>query len=76
MAMKLFLCVLASLLPSLAGACPWCRPRVQAGIYTPAYSANLVLVLLPVVVLLALGVGIFYWDKLRFYFTSAYADRS
>lgn len=67
--MKLLFCLLGGGLPNLATACPWCRPRVQAGIYTPAYSANLLLVLLPVALLLALGVGIFYWDKLRLHFT-------
>ena len=71
-----FLLFLLCLLPGLAAACPWCRPRVQAGIYTPAYSANLLLVLLPIAVLLALGVGVFYWDKLRLYFSPAHATRS
>ena len=73
--MKLLLGLLATLLPGLAAACPWCRPRVQAGIYTPAYSTNLLLVLLPVAVLLALGLGVFYWDKLRLYFASTHAAR-
>jgi len=74
--MKRLLFLLSALLPSLATACPWCRPRVQAGIYTPAYSANLLLVLLPVAVVLALGTGLFYWDKLRPYFTPPYANRA
>ena len=65
---KLFLFLLCSLgAGPAAWACPWCRPRVQAGIYTPAYTANALLVLLPVAVLLALGVALFYWDKLRPY---------
>ncbi len=63
---KLFLTLLSSLwLAPAAWACPWCRPRVRAGIYTPAYAANVLLVLLPVAVLLAVGVAVFYWDKLR-----------
>jgi hypothetical protein len=74
--MRLLICLLACLLPSLAGACAWCRPRVHAGIYTPAYSANLLLVLLPVAVLLALGLGLFYWDKLGLFSASAHAVRS
>jgi hypothetical protein len=74
--MKLLFYLLGGgLLPSLATACPWCRPRVQAGIYTPAYSANLLLVLLPVALLLALGMGLFYWDKLRLHFTPTYGAR-
>jgi hypothetical protein len=72
---KLFLTLLASLGVAGAGACPWCRPRVHAGIYTPAYTTNALLVLLPVAVLLALGVGVFYWDKLRPYFLASYAKR-
>jgi hypothetical protein len=70
---RLFLTLLCSLgAGSAAWACPWCRPRVQAGIYTPAYTTNVLLVLLPVAVLLALGVALFYWDKLRPYFFMSY----
>ncbi len=72
---KLFLTLLGSLwLAPAAWACPWCRPRVRAGIYTPAYTANVLLVLLPVAVLLALGLALFYWDKLRPYFAPTYAN--
>jgi hypothetical protein len=67
--MKILSFLLVWLLPSGgAWACAWCRPRVQAGIHNAAYSANLALVLLPVAVLLALGVGLFYWDRLRPHF--------
>ena len=45
---------------------------MQAGIYTPAYTTNVLLVLLPVAVLLAGGVALFYWDKLRPYFSASY----
>ena len=72
---KIFLTLLASLGAVGAGACPWCRPRVQASIYTSAYPANVLLVLLPVAVLLAVGIGLFYWDKLRTYFATSYAKR-
>lgn len=72
----LFLTLLASLwAPSWLWACPWCRPRVQAGIYTPAYAANLGLVLLPVALLLVLGAGVFYWDSLRTFLPRAYGKR-
>ncbi|MVN78648.1 hypothetical protein GO988_20130 [Hymenobacter sp. HMF4947] len=59
----------------VAGACPWCRPRVQAGIYNAAYPTYMVLVLLPVAVLLVLGVGLFYWDKIRTSLLAIYANR-
>jgi hypothetical protein len=62
---KILLLLPASLWALRAEACPWCRPRVQAGIYTPAYATNALLVLLPVAVLLALGLGVYFWDRLR-----------
>jgi hypothetical protein len=73
---KLFLTLLGSWwVAPAAWACPWCRPRVQADIYTPAYPTNVLLVLLPVAVLLALGLGLFYWDKLRPYLSPSHASR-
>ena len=45
-------------------ACTVCRPRVEAGIHNADYNANLGLILLPVALLLALGLGLYYWDKL------------
>jgi len=70
---KLLLTLGGSLwLAPAAWACQWCRPRVQAGIYTPAYTTNVLLVLLPVAVLLALGLALFYWDKLQPYFRASY----
>ena len=45
-----------------AWACQVCRPRVQATIHAPDYTHNLVLVLLPVVLLLLVGVGLFFVD--------------
>jgi hypothetical protein len=62
---KIFLLLPTSLGALSAGACPWCRPRVQAGIYNPTYATNALLVLLPVAVLLALGLGVYFWDRLR-----------
>ncbi|GAA4359401.1 hypothetical protein GCM10023185_25970 [Hymenobacter saemangeumensis] len=59
------LCLLLLLLPgSAALACTVCRPRVEAGIHNADYAANLALLLLPVGLLLGLGLGLFYWDKL------------
>ncbi len=62
---KIFLLLLASLWAASAWACPWCRPRVQAGIHTPAYPTTVALVLLPIAVLLALGLGVYFWDRVR-----------
>lgn len=57
-----------------AWACRVCRPKVEAGIHTPAYSANLLLVLLPVALLVAVGVGLFYSAQLQRRFTSPAHD--
>ena len=72
---RIFLTLLACLGAAGAEACPWCRPRAQAGIYTPAYTTTALLVLLPVMVLLAWGIGLFYWNKLRPYFSISYGRR-
>lgn len=48
----------------LAHACRVCRPRVQAGIHTPEYTANLLLLLLPVAVLLLMGLGMYFASAL------------
>ena len=56
--------VLLSLLNVLArpaGACPVCRPRVQATIHGPDFPQNLLLVLLPVGLLLLAGLGLFFF---------------
>ncbi|MFD2718055.1 hypothetical protein ACFST9_04970 [Hymenobacter monticola] len=64
----LFLLSLLLLAGSAARACAVCRPKVQAGIYNAAYSANLLLVLLPVALLLALGLALFFAKSIRFPF--------
>jgi len=48
-----------------ARACTVCRPKVEAGIHNAAYSANLLLVLLPVALVLALGLAVFFVDSVR-----------
>ena len=72
--MKSLLLLLFFLLTSPAiWACAVCRPRVQAGIHNEAYSANLLLVLLPVALLLAGGVGLFFAAEVRHRFLSSRA---
>jgi len=55
-----YLLAIIWLLPTVCQACTVCRPKVQAAIHTPEYSANVALLLLPVVVLLLLGLGLYY----------------
>jgi hypothetical protein len=62
---RLFLVSLLLLAAPAARACAVCRPRVQAGIHNAAYPANLLLVLLPVAVLLAFGLALFFADSIR-----------
>ena len=55
---------LAWLLPAASHACAVCRPKVQATIHNADYSANAALLLLPVALLLALGLGLYYAEAL------------
>jgi hypothetical protein len=72
-----FVALLLPLLCSLtAHACPVCRPKVEAGIYAADYVPRLLLVLLPAFLLLALGLGLFYWDKISARFPRAHAIAS
>lgn len=73
---KILLLLLASLWAASARACPWCRPRVQAGIHTPAYTTTALLIVLPVGVLLALGLGVYFWDRFRPYRAVSYVGSS
>ena len=57
-----------SLISSLAWACRVCRPRVQATIHTPDYTANLLVLLLPVGLLLAGGLGLYFAADIKRYF--------
>jgi hypothetical protein len=63
----LFTCWINSLVwlvPTAATACAVCRPKVQAAIHNADYSVNVALLLLPVALLLAVGVGLYYADAL------------
>ena len=52
-----------------AWACPVCRPKVQAAIYGPHYLATALLVLLPVLLLVAGGVGLYFSSRLALWKT-------
>lgn len=45
---------------SLAQACTVCRPKVEAGIYNQAYTANAALVLLPVLLLVGASLLLYF----------------
>jgi hypothetical protein len=55
-----FLLLLGLCLGPAAWGCAVCRPRVEAGIHNGAYTANLLLVMLPVAVVLLGGLGLFF----------------
>lgn len=48
-----------------AAACPQCRPRVAAGVYNQDFGSNLLVLLLPLAVLFAIGIGTYYVDALN-----------
>jgi hypothetical protein len=66
-----FLTTFFLLLGHVAQACRVCRPRVQAAIHTPEYSANLLVLLLPVGALLLVAVGVFYAPIFKARFSSS-----
>jgi hypothetical protein len=55
---------LLGLLPAVALACSICRPKVQAAIHNADYSVNVLMLLLPLALLLAVGVGLYYADAI------------
>lgn len=70
----LFLVPLLMLAGPATRACAVCRPKVRAGIHNAAFSANLLLVLLPVALLLALGLALFFVESIRRPFSCATHD--
>ena len=67
---NLFLLLLGLCLGPAAWGCAVCRPRVEAGIHNGAYTANLLLVLLPVALLLLGGLGLFFAADIQHRFRS------
>jgi hypothetical protein len=45
-------------------ACPECRARVQSGIYNQDFSANLLAILLPILILTTGGIGLYFADPI------------
>ncbi|OON69773.1 hypothetical protein [Hymenobacter sp. CRA2] len=52
--------LLSGWLSQPAWACRVCRPRVQAGIHTADYAANLLWLLLPVALLIGGGLAVYF----------------
>jgi len=46
-------------------ACAECRARVKDGIFDQNFFANLVVVLLPIVVIAAIGIGLYFTNEIR-----------
>ncbi len=59
----LAICVVL-VLNSVALACPWCRAQVKSGIYDQNFLYNLFVMLLPIVILTAIGFGLYHADKI------------
>lgn len=56
--------IILQTLAATASACPECRARVKGGIYDQDFSVNLLVLLLPVIVLVAVGVGLYFADEI------------
>ena len=46
-------------------ACAECRARVKDGIFDQSFWANLTVVLLPIVVIAAIGIGLYFTNEIR-----------
>lgn len=46
-------------------ACPDCRALVESGIYSRDFAVNLFLLLVPVLIIVAIGGGLYHADSLR-----------
>jgi hypothetical protein len=47
-----------------ASACPECRARIESEIYSRDFAANLFVIVLPILVLVTIGVGLYYSEEL------------
>lgn len=45
-------------------ACNVCRPAVQAQVYNRDFPVNLLVMVFPVALILALGLGVLFWDPM------------
>ena len=46
-------------------ACAECRARVKNGIFDQSFWANLTVVLLPIVVIAAIGIGLYFMNEIK-----------
>jgi hypothetical protein len=46
-------------------ACPECRAQVKSEIFGASFGANLFIVLLPIVLIVTLGIGLYYADGIN-----------
>jgi len=49
---------------STVSACPFCRAQVKSGIYDQDFFNNLFVTLLPIIILTAIGFGLYHADKI------------
>jgi hypothetical protein len=56
--------VLLTVFDSQVSACPLCRAQVENGIYDRDFWDNLFAMLLPIIVITAIGFGVYHTDKI------------
>ncbi len=49
---------------TVVSACPECRLEVEGGIYDENFSVNLFIMLLPILVLISTGIGLYHADEI------------
>ena len=66
--LRTFAVSLVTSLVSFSGvveACPQCTQLVKSGIYNQNFAGNLIVLLLPVAILLAIGFGIYFMEPIK-----------
>ena len=66
--MRIVRCILAGVtllsLSTTVLACPECRAKVEGGVYDKNFIANLFILLSPILILTAIGIGLYYTDEI------------
>ncbi len=49
---------------TVVSGCPECRIEVERGVYDEDFSSNLFIMLLPIIVLVSIGIGLYHADEI------------
>lgn len=62
--LSIILVVLLVINPAVLLACPYCQSAVKRNVYNQDFGANLFVLLLPLLLLLMIGIGLYFSDAI------------